>query len=88
MGRTLVGNVARHNPLSIWDSIFSRGGSVAPGLGDFALKGPFPERAGHAKKSVKEGLPNLRGLFSLPNYFADAVLTAGGNNSWLRAATQ
>jgi hypothetical protein len=41
-----------------------------------------------AKNSQKEGLPSVRGLTTFPNYFADAVLTAGGNNSWLRAATQ
>jgi len=41
-----------------------------------------------AKNSEKEGLPSGRGLTIFPDYFADAVWTAGGTNSWLRAATQ
>jgi hypothetical protein len=40
------------------------------------------------EKTEKEGLPCGRGLTILRNYFADAVWTAGGNNSWLRAATK
>jgi hypothetical protein len=38
--------------------------------------------------SQNEGLPSGPALTILPNYFADAVLTAGGNDSWLRAATK
>jgi hypothetical protein len=41
-----------------------------------------------AEKSQEEGLPSGRGLTILPNYFADAVWTAGGNKSWRRAATK
>jgi hypothetical protein len=48
----------------------------------------FREHPDAAKKTKKEGLPKWPDLSSLPSYFADAVLTAGGNNSWLRAATQ
>jgi len=44
--------------------------------------------AAQQKNSAKEDLPNWAGPTSLPNYFADAVWTAGGKNSWLRAATQ
>jgi hypothetical protein len=64
-------------------------GWTAPALSPhIARRLVFREHPDATKKSKKEGLPKRPALSSLPSYFADAVLTAGGNNSWLRAATQ